>query len=135
MARRPVLDDVELPSILEEDALWLDRPFDEEEVFGVINDFNGDKAPGLDGFSIVFFQSCWCVLKTKIMAVFHNFHTQAVFETNLNASFLAFIPKKVDAVEVKDFWPISLVGGFYKIIFKALANRLCRVAHWLISDS
>ena len=69
------------------------------------------------------------------MAVFHNFHTQAVFEMNLNASFLAFIPKKVDAVEVKDFWPISLVGGFYKIIFKALANRLCRVAHWLISNS
>ena len=38
-------------------------------------------------------------------------------------------------MEVKDFWPISLAGGFYKIIFKALANRLCRVAHWLISDS
>ena len=58
MARRPVLDDVELPSILEEDALWLDRPFDEEEVFGVINDFNGDKAPGPDGFPMAFFQSC-----------------------------------------------------------------------------
>ena len=50
MAHRPVLDDVELPSILEEDALWLGRPFDEEEVFGVINDFNGDKAPSPDGF-------------------------------------------------------------------------------------
>ena len=102
------------------------------EVFGVINDFNGEKAPGPDGFSMAFFQ---CVLKTEIMAIFHNFHTQAVFEKSLNASFLALIPKKVDAVEVKDFRPISLVGGIYKIISKVLANRLHRVAHGLISDS
>ena len=135
VAYRPVLDDVEFSSISVEDASWLDRPFEEEEVFGVINDFNGDKALGPDGFSMAFFQSCRGVLKTKIMVVFHNFHTQAVFEKSLNASFLALIPKKVDAMEVKDFQPISLVGGIYKIISKVLANRLRRVAHGLISNS
>ena len=51
-----------------------------------------------------------------------------VFEKSFNASFLALIPKKVDAVEVKHFQPISLVGGIYKIISKVLANRLRRVA-------
>ena len=51
------------------------------------------------------------------MAVFHNFHTQALFEKSLNASFLALIPKKVDAVEVKDFRPISLVGGIFFFFF------------------
>ena len=69
------------------------------------------------------------------MVVLHNFHTPAVFEKSLNALFLAFIPKKVDSVEVKDFRPISLAGGIYKIISKVLANRLRRVAHGLISDS
>ena len=69
------------------------------------------------------------------MAMFHNFHTQAMFEKSLNASFLALIPKKVDAVAIKDFQPISLVSGIYKIISKELANRLRRVAHGLISDS
>ena len=69
------------------------------------------------------------------MAVLHNFHEQVVFERSLNVSFLALIPKKADAVEVKDFRPISLVGGIYKIISKVLANRLRRVAHSLILDS
>ena len=45
-----------------------------------------------------------------------------MFEKSVNASFLALIPKKVDVVEAKDFQPISLVGGIYKIIFKVLAN-------------
>ena len=33
---RPVLNDVEFLRISEEYAIWLERPFDEEEVFGVI---------------------------------------------------------------------------------------------------
>ena len=69
------------------------------------------------------------------MSVFHNFHTQVVFVKSLNASFLALIPKKVDAMEIKDFRPIGLVGGIYKIISKVLANRLRRMAHRLISNS
>ena len=69
------------------------------------------------------------------MAIFHNFHTQAVFKKNLNALFLTLILMKVNAVEVKDFRPISLVGEIYKIISKVLANRLRRVAHMLILES
>ena len=89
-------------------------------MYGVIKGFNGDKAPGPDGFSMAFFQSCWSILKIEIMEDFHNFHTQAVFEKSLNASFLALIPKKAYTVEVKDFRPISLVRGIYKIISKVL---------------
>ena len=55
MAHRPVLDDVNFSSILVENASWLDRPFEEEKVFGVINEFNGDKAPSPNGFSMSFF--------------------------------------------------------------------------------
>ena len=41
---RPLLNEVVFFRISKEDATWLDRPFDEEEVFGVVQDFNGDKA-------------------------------------------------------------------------------------------
>ena len=133
MVHRPILDEVVFSSISEEDASWLDKPFDEDEVFGEVHDFNGDKAPSPDGFTMAFFQSCWSVVKTDIMNVFHAFHAH-VFEKSLNATFLALIPKKVDAVDVKDFRPISLGGGLYKIIAKVLANRMRRVVHSLISE-
>ena len=61
------------------------------------------------------------------MELFGNFHSQVVFEKSLNATFLALIPKKVNAVSVRDSRPISLVGGIYKILSKVLANRLKRV--------
>ena len=63
---------MEFGRIFEEDALWLDRPFEDDEVFGVVSGFSGDKSPGLDGFSMAFsfFFSCWNILKSDIMVAF-----------------------------------------------------------------
>ena len=68
------------------------------------------------------------------MAVFHVFHMQGQFEKSLNATFLALIPKKTGTIEIRDFRPISLVGGIYKIIAKVLANRLSLVLGSIISN-
>ena len=66
------------------------------------------------------------------MAVFHHFHVIGLFEKSLNATFIALIPKKAAAVEVKDFRSISLVGGVYKILAKVLAIRLRMVLEEII---
>ena len=39
------------------------------------------------------------------------FFERGQFEKSLNATFISLIPKKSDAVRVKDFRPISLMGG------------------------
>ena len=102
---------------------------------GVIKGFNGDKAPGPDKFPMAFFQVCWDIIRCDIMEVIRYFHARGTFATSLNATFLTLIPKKPEAVEVKDFRPISLVGGVYKIVSKVLANRLKSVLPILISTS
>ena len=112
------MDEVVFSRISEEDATWLDRPFDEDEVFGVVHDFNGDKVPGPNGFTMAFFQSYWSMVKIDIMNVFHIFHAHAVFEKSLNATFLALIPKKIDDVDVQDFRPISLVEGCTRLLLR-----------------
>ena len=58
-----------------------------------------------------------------------------MFERSLNASFLTLIPKKNNAINVKDFQPITSVGSVYKLLSKVLANRLRVVLDSLISES
>ena len=64
-----------------------------------------------------------------------EFHEHCQFERSLNATFVALIPKKYRANELKNFHPISLIGGMYKIIAKLLANRLSVVLGKIISPS
>nr|AAT40556.2 hypothetical protein SDM1_4t00019 [Solanum demissum] len=64
---------------------------------------------------------------------FHKFHAHQKFEKSFNAIFVALIPKKVGANELKDFRPISLITGVYKIIAKVLAQRLKKVISKLIN--
>ena len=131
--QRPFPELLDFPRNSRDNVDWLERPFEEIEIFEVIKEFNGDKSPGLDSFSMAFFQACWGVLKSDIMAMFHHFHVIGQFEKSLNATFIALIPKKAAIMEVKDFRPISLVGGVYKILAKVLAIRLCMVLGDIIS--
>ena len=118
-----------------DDAEWLERPFEEAENFEVIHSFHGDKSPGPDGFPMAFFQTCWGIVKSNLLGVFHHFYANGQFEKSLNATFITLIPKKQAGREIRDFWPISLVGGVYKIIAKVLANRLRSVMGKIISAS
>jgi hypothetical protein len=61
------------------------------------------------------------------MVVFSEFHDRGEFVKSINSTFIALILKVHGFKEIKDFRPISLVGGIYKIIVKVLANRMRRV--------
>jgi hypothetical protein len=87
------------------------------------------------GFTAAFFQKCCDFLKTDIMDVFAEFHARGKFEKSFNATFVSLIPKKTGAMDVRDFRPISLAGGIYKIISKVLANRFKSVLGKIISNT
>ncbi|XP_023901245.1 uncharacterized protein LOC112013087 [Quercus suber] len=50
----PKMDGFEFSTLGEEDREWLERVFEEDEVFPVLKSMNGDETPGLDGFTIAF---------------------------------------------------------------------------------
>ena len=101
---RPQLDGIHFYAISREEAKWLERLFDEEEIFTVVQGFNGDKALGPDGFSLAFFfQNCWSIMRVELLAVCQEFHKHCKFERSLNATFVSLIPKKPGADEIKDF--------------------------------
>ncbi|RVW38449.1 hypothetical protein CK203_082390 [Vitis vinifera] len=51
------------------EAEALEMPFTEEEIFLALMEMNGDKAPGLDGFTVAFWQSCWDFVKRRLKKV------------------------------------------------------------------
>ena len=69
----PHSDVLNFSKIFEEKANWLERPFKEAEIFGVVMDFDGDKAPGPNGFPMAFLQTCWAIIKTNLLEVFQYF--------------------------------------------------------------
>jgi hypothetical protein len=76
----------------------MERELEENEVWEVVRKMKGDKAPGPDGFSMAFFQTCWEVVKKDMIAVFKEFHESRKFEKSINATFVALIPKEARAV-------------------------------------
>ena len=52
---RPSMDGLEFASIEEDEQLELESDFSKEEVVKVLHEMEGDKAPGLDGFTMALF--------------------------------------------------------------------------------
>jgi hypothetical protein len=134
-AWRPTVEGLDFHSIGAFDSAQLERKFDREEVVSVLKDLKGDKAPGPDGFSMAFFHKCWDIVGDDVMGFFEEFHTHCKFEKSLNATFIALIPKKRDALNIRDYRPISLISSMYKLLSKVLANRIKTILELLISDS
>ena len=121
---RPIIDGLEFANLDETNRLSLEREFEKKEIIAALRGAEGDKTPSPNGFTTAFFQKCWCVLEREILAFFADFHKECIFEKSLNATFLCLIPKKINAINIRDFRPISLVGSLYKLLSKVLAHRL-----------
>ena len=52
---RPFPNVLVFPMISGDNADWLERPFEEAEIFDVVQSFHGDKSLGPDGFPMAFF--------------------------------------------------------------------------------
>ncbi len=130
-----MVDGLSFDSIGAAARVHLERPFELEEVVQVLKDVQGNKASGPDGFTMAFFQKCWNVLEKDVMDFFGEVHMYCKFEKSLNTTFLSLIPKKVDATNIRNFHPISLIGSFYKLLSKVLANRLRLVLDDVIFES
>lgn len=132
---RPSWNCSELASISDQEKEWLERPFDEIEVTRVVKMVEGDKAPDPDGFNMCFFKRCWHIVKEDVLKTFEVFHREGEFVRSFNSTFIALMPKKKGAANIKEFRPISLLGSIYKLIAKVLTERMKLVINKLVSEN
>lgn len=127
---------------LDWDSLWqptvdlsnLDDPFTEEEILAAINDIPHDKAPGPDGFTGLFYKTCWPIIRQDIICAINSIYNLRCRDFNLlNKANIVLIPKKDGPEGIADYRPISLIHGFAKLVSKLLAARLAPHLNQLIS--
>ncbi|KAK1276479.1 hypothetical protein QJS04_geneDACA020812 [Acorus gramineus] len=132
---RPKWEDRELPQIHQEDRVFLDRPFSEEEIFKVVKATKGEKSPGPDGFGLIFYKRFWDIVKEDIILMLEDFRLGRQGIGCINACTFILIPKKEAAEAIADYRPICLVNGCYMILAKVLTNRLKKVCPYIIEEN
>jgi hypothetical protein len=56
----------------------MDREFSEEEIKNAIDQMENNKAADPDGISAEFYEECWDIIKTYMIASFSDFHRHAI---------------------------------------------------------
>lgn len=125
----------EVGRLSEGDNSFLTRPFSEEEVGAVISNLKNNSALGPDGFSYMFYKSCWNTIKDDFMKLVGDFHRGCLDLGRLNYGAITLIPKVQDAFNVKQFRPICLLNVSFKIFSNLLMNRLTGVANKLVDKA
>jgi hypothetical protein len=103
----------------------LDAPFSEPEIRMAVSGLPIEKVPGPDGFTGLFYKSCWDIIGADVLAAFqYLYNLTAGLMPKLNGVVITLLPKKEPAELPSEYRPISLIHSFAKLVSKVPALRL-----------
>ncbi len=121
--------------VTEAERVQLDAPLRIEELDVALNKTNVKSAPGIDGISYRYIIRFWDIYRQALFeCACESFETGVMPDAFRTAS-IRLIPKKGDVSHIKNWRPISLLSNFYKIISRAINNRLKKVTDRVLSRS
>ena len=132
---RGYLESVIINKLPIEDRISIEREVDLQEIERVVKNLAKGKSPGIDGVPNEFYQRCWDCIKEDLGELVRAILNRGGLSSELNQSLIVLVPKVQNSRTVKDFRPISLLGGVYKIVAKILANRIRLLVPKLVHPS
>ena len=130
------VNDLNLPSLSEEEKTFCDSDITEEEVQQALKAMKVGSAPGTDGIPTEFYKVFWNDLKKPLIeCINYSFHSGILSPSERIGIISLFHKGKELSRDNLDNWrPISLTNSDYKIIAKILSIRLNRVLDKLIGN-
>ncbi|XP_038688673.1 uncharacterized protein LOC119987842 [Tripterygium wilfordii] len=123
------------PALNMEQTSEIHMRFSAEEIRQALFDMAPLKAPGPDGINAGFYQRMWSVVGNSLCRFVIEFLDSGIMPSGINDTLLVLIPKVMVPEYVSQFRPISLCNLGYKLITKALTNRLQRVMPSIVSPN
>ena len=113
---------ITVPSNIKHDQ---DQPITQEEIQAAIKTMNNNKTPGSDGIPVDFYKVFWNQLRQPFTDMAQHAFNTKILHQSAREGILNLIPKAgKDTRIIKNLRPITLLNTDYKIIEKAIANKM-----------
>lgn len=109
--------------------------FSVEEIREAIFSSYAEGAPGPDGFSFLFYQKFWNLIKEDFIMLVKDFECGRVNIARLNYAMITIVLKEENAKSLKKFRPNSLINCSFKIFSKVLNNKLIKIYDRLLAGN
>ena len=113
-----------LPQVSTRSNANLGKPLSLQELHSALMNMQGGKAPGIDGLTVEFYKAFWDVIGEDLMAVLNESLAVGLLPLSCRRAVITLLPKKGNLQDIKNWRPVSLLCTEYKILSKALANRV-----------
>ncbi|KAL0356478.1 UNVERIFIED_CONTAM: putative ribonuclease H protein [Sesamum radiatum] len=132
-----IFDDLQcVPTLLtDKDMELLHAKPTMEDIKAVVFDMCPDSTAGPDGFSALFFQSCWDIIAEDLLEAVLDFFAGTAPPKTFTTTTVVLIPKSESPMTWKDFRPISLCNVTGKILSKLLNTQIATILPKIISPS
>lgn len=118
------LDQCVNTQISDADKASCDSPLTDAELFNALKKLPKGKVPGIDGLPVEFFTAFWEDLKTSFSELVQSSSDLQSLPETMTTSIITLIFKKKSREDIRNYRSISLLCSDYKIIAKALAQRM-----------
>lgn len=114
-------------ALTDEERAGLEGAFTVRELAVAMRGLKKGKVPGMDGLPVEFYSVFWEELKDILLLVLNEALEVGYLGTSMRTGLLILLYKKGEATDLRNWRPLTLLCADYKILAKALVNRLKQV--------
>ena len=127
--------EITIPQMSNRDKLKCEDELSESEILKSVKAMKSGKSPGTCGLTSEFYKFFWTDIKGILLSSINYNLRNGKLSIEQRRGILTLIPKKdKDRLYLKNWRPLTLLNTDYKILAKALANRLTKFLPFLVED-
>ena len=119
------VENLDIPKLSFEESMSLESDLTLGEIKNVLKSFQSNKSPGGDGFSKEFFETFFDLIGTHLLNSYNEAFTKGQLSISQRRGVICLIPKDdSDLTELSNWRPLTLLNVDYKILAKAIGQRI-----------